>query len=103
MIEENNSTTIAPENMKIIFCKTHCNLLLEPGDVCTIIKFSLAKHIMHSCIQAKLSEEKPLELKSFSINSVKILGTLKTAIKFKEWQFPKTELTAFTEQFRHIL
>ena len=57
MIEQNTSTTIAPQNMNILIGNTDCNLLLDSDRGCTFLNLSLAKHIMLNCVQAKRSEK----------------------------------------------
>ena len=73
--------------MNIITGNTECNLLLDSGTGCRIIKLSLAKNIMFNFIQAKWSQKKkPLELKSFLTDTVEVLEILRTPIIFNDWQ-----------------
>ena len=78
-VENINSPQAALKNMMITIGNTDCDLLLDSGSGCTIINMSLAKKIMYNCPQSQWSEKKPLELKSFSDDIFKTLGTLKTA------------------------
>ena len=75
MVENLNTPSIALQNMTITIENTDCHLHLDTGSGCTIINMSLAKEIMLNCMQAKWSEEKPLELKFFSNDIVETLGT----------------------------
>ena len=58
---------------------------------------------MFNCIQAKWSEKKPLNLKSFSTYTVKTPGTLKTSVKFNDWQMTQSKITEVADEFRPIL
>ena len=64
---------------------------------------SLAKEIMYYCLQLQWSEKKPVELKSFSNDIVKILGSLKTPVRCNDWKFQKTKITVVADEFRPIL
>ena len=55
------------------------------------------------CLQVKWSVEKPLEPKSFSIDTEECLGTLKTPVQFNDWQIPKSKITVFVDGFLPIL
>ena len=58
LLKQNISNAIAPQNMNIITGNTECNLLLDSGTGCRIIKLSLAINIMFNFIQAKWSQKK---------------------------------------------
>ena len=89
--------------MNITIGNTDCDLLLDSGSVCTIINISLAKEIMYNCPQSQWSEKKPLELKSFSNDIVKPLGTLKTPVRCNDWKIQKAKFTVVADGFRPIL
>ena len=65
---------------------------VDSGSGCTIINMSLAKEIMYNCPQSQWSEKKPLELKSFSNDIVKTLGTLKTPVRCNDWKIQKAKI-----------
>ena len=52
-------------------------MLLNSGSGCAIINLGIAKQIIFNCIQDKRSEKKPLELKSFSNDTVETSEHLK--------------------------
>ena len=89
--------------MTIMIGKTDCDLLLVSGSGCTIIKMSLAKEIMYNCPQSQWSEIKPLELRSFSNDIVKPLGTLKTPVRYTDWKLQKAKILVVADGFRPIL
>ena len=102
-VENVNSPQVALKNMTITIGNTDCDLLLDSGSGFTIINMSLAKEIMYNCPQSQWSEKKPLELKSFSNDIVKPLGTLKTPVRCKDWKIPKAKITVVADGFRPIL
>ena len=57
---------------------------------------------MFNCAQSQWSENKPLELKSFSNNIVKTLGMLKTPVRCNDWKNQKTKITVVVDNFRPI-
>ena len=89
--------------MTITIGNTDCDLFLDSGSGCTIINMSLAKEIMYNCPQSQWSEKKPLELKSFSKDIVKILGTLKTPVRCNDWKIQKAKITVVADGFQPIL
>ena len=89
--------------MMITIGNTDCDLLLDSNSGCTIINMSLAKEIMYNCPQSQLSEKKPLELKFFSNEIVKTLGTLKTPVRRNDWKIQKAKITVVADGFRPIL
>ena len=82
---------------------TDRHLLLDSGSGCTIINMSLAREIMYNCAQSQWSEKKPLELKSFSNDIVKTLGTLKTPVRCNDWKIQKAKIAVVVDGFRSIL
>ena len=102
-VENVRSPPIALQNMTITIGNTNCPLLLDSGSGCTIINMSLAREIMYNGAQSQWSEEKPLELKSFSNDIVKNLGTLKTPVRRNDWRIQKTTITVVADGFRPIL
>ena len=101
--ENVNSPQAALKIILITIGNTDCDLLLDSGSSCTIINMSLAKEIMYSCPQSQWSEKKPLELKSFSNDIVKPLGTLKTPVRCNDWKIQKAKITFVADGFRPIL
>ena len=83
-VENLNTPPIALQNKTITIGNTDCHLLLNSGIGCTIINMSLAKEIMFNCMQGQWSEKKSIELKSFSNDIVKTLGTLKTPVRCRD-------------------
>ena len=102
-VENVNSPQAALKNMMITIGNTDCDLLLDSGSGCFIINMSLAKEIMYNCPQSQWSEKKPLELKSFSSDIVKTLGTLKTPVRCNDWKIQKAKITVVADGFRPIL
>ena len=102
-VENVNSPQAALKNMTITIGIADCNLFLDSGSGCTIINMSLAKEIMFNCLQSQWSEKKPLEVKSFSNEIVKPLGTLKTPVRCNDWKIQKAKITAVADGFRPIL
>ena len=78
MIKHTNPSQIALQNKTLTIGNTDCHLLLDSGSGCTIINISPAKQKMFNCPQAKWSEKKPPEIKSFPNENVETIGTLKT-------------------------
>ena len=89
--------------MTITIGNTDCQLLLESGSGCTIINMLLAREIMYNCAQSQWSEKKPLELKSFSNDIVKTLGTFETPVWCNDWKIQKAKITVVADGFRPIL
>ena len=89
--------------MTITIGNTDCHLLLNSGSGCTIINMSLAREKMLNCAQSQWSEKKPLEMKSFSNETVKTLGTLKTPVRCNDWKIHKAKITVVADGFRPIL
>ena len=58
---------------------------------------------MYNCPQSQWSEKKPLELKSFTNDIVKTLGTLKTPVRCNDWKIQKAKITVVAYGFRPIL
>ena len=79
--ENVNTPPIALQNMTKTIGNTDCHFLRDSGTGCTIINMSLARKIMLNCAKSQWSAKKPLELKSFSNDIVKTLGTLKTPVR----------------------
>ena len=102
-VENVSSPQLALKNVSITIGKTDCDLLLDSGSGCTIINMSLTKEIMYNCPQSQWSEKKPLELKSFSNDIVKRLGTLKTPVRCNDWKIQKVKITVVADGFRPIL
>ena len=102
-VENVNSPQVALKNMTITIGNTDCDLLLDSGSGCTIIKMSLAKEITYNCPQSQWSEKKPLELKSFSNEIVKTLGTLKTPVRCNDLKIQKAKITVVADGVRPIL
>ena len=102
-IENISTPPIVLQNMTITIGNTDCHLLLDSGSGCTVINMSLAREIMFNCAQSQWSEKKPLQLKSFSNDIVKTLGTLKTPVRGNDWQTQKTKITVVADEFRPIL
>ena len=98
-VENVRSPPIALQNMTITICNTGCHLLLNSGSGCTIINMSLAREIMYNCAQSQWSEKKPFELKFFSNDIVKTLGTLKTPVRCNDWKIPKAKITGVADGF----
>ena len=103
MVESLNTPPIALQNMAITIGNTECHLLLDSGNGCTIINMSLAKEIMLNCTHAQWSERKPLELKSFSNDTVETLGILKAPVHCNNWKIQKAKITVVADDFRPIL
>ena len=53
-------------------------------------------------MQAQWSEKKPPELKSFLIDIVELIETLKTPVRCKYWKTHKTNVTVVADGFRSI-
>ena len=102
-VENVNSPQAALKNMMITIGNTDCDLLLDSGSGCTIINMSLAKEIIYNCPQSQWSEKKPLELKFFSNDIVKTLGTLKTPVRCNDWKIQKAKIKVVADGFRPIL
>ena len=102
-VENINSPQAALKNMMITIGNTDCDLLLDSGSSCTITNMSLAKEIMYNCPQSQRSEKEPLELKSFSNDTVKTLGALKTPVRCNDWKIQKAKITVVADVFRPIL
>ena len=64
---------------------------------------SPAKEIMYNCPQSQWSEKKPLELKSYTNDIVKPLGTLKTPVRCNDWNIQKAKIMVVADGFRPIL
>ena len=58
---------------------------------------------MYNCPQSQWSEKKPLEIKSFSNDSVKPLGTLKTPVRCNDWKIQKATIMVVADGFRPSL
>ena len=102
-VEKVSSPQVALKNITITIRNADCDLLLDSGSDCTIIKTSLAREILYNCPQSQCSEKKSLELKSFSHDIVKTLGTLKTPVRCSDWKIQKAEVTVVADGFRPIL
>ena len=89
--------------MLITIGNTDCDLLLDSGRGCTIINMSLVKEIMYNCPQSQWSEKKPLELKSYSNDIVKPLGTLQTPVRCNDCNIQKAKITVVADGFRPTL
>ena len=103
MVESINTQPTALQNITITIGNTDCHLLLDSGSRCTVIYMSLAKEIMFNCAQSQWSEKKTLELKSFSDDVVKTLGSLKTPVRCNDWKIQKAKITLVADGFRPIL
>ena len=101
-VENLNTPPIALQNKTITIGNTDCHLLLNSGSGCTIINMSLAKEIMFNCMQRQWSDKKPIELKSFSNDIVKTLGTLKTPVRCSNWKNQKAKIMVVADGFRPI-
>ena len=102
-VENVRSPPIALQSMTITIGNTDCHLLRNSDSGCTIINMWLAREIMYNCAQSQWSEKKPLELKSFSNDIVKTLGTLKTPVCCNDWKIQKAKITVVADGFRQIL
>ena len=89
--------------MTIRIENTDRHLLLDSGSGCNIINMSLAREISLKCAQSQWSENKPLELKSFSNDIFETLGTLKTPVRCNDWKIHKAKITVVADGFRPIL
>ena len=58
---------------------------------------------MFNCVQTKWSENKPLELKYSSNDTVETLTILKAPFKLNHWQFLREKITVVPDGFRPIL
>ena len=70
MLEQNISNAIAPQNMIITIGNTEYNLVLDSGSVCF-----------------------------FSDDTAENIGTVKTPIKFNEWQILRAKFTVVADGF----
>ena len=58
---------------------------------------------MFNCIQAKWPENKPLELKYSSNDTVETLGNLKATVKLYHWRIPRANIAVVPDGFGPIL
>ena len=103
MVENINTPLVALHTMTITIGNTDCHWLLDSsGSGCTIIHMSLAKEITFNFAQSQWSEKKPLELKFFSYNTIKTLGTLKASSCCNDWKIQKAKITVVADGYRPI-
>ena len=81
LIASNDRNIIFPQNLSIKIANTNCSLLLDSGSAYSIWNILPANNILFNSENAKLSEKRVNNLRTFRNEKLVTLGSLKTPVQ----------------------
>ena len=103
-ISSDSANQLEPLNVKVQFGEVNANSMIDSGSAASLITKTLAKEIIRTTPSAKwIIKKEKQNLKTFSNESIKVLGHLETTVAYNNWIDREAILTVVEDGHKIII